>query len=460
MAMEIKRESGLIFNLSESDFSVHNENHYNNSKGSPSHVWNSETAERVAVVSFIMICTILGNTTLILTILCKHSRRIKRVNIFLLNLAIGDLAVACFTNTTEILFLAFDEWILGPVLCKVSVYLQIVTFSSATFLLMAMSIDRYQVIVRPLQALASRPRIGRKVLLAWVMAFIFASPQLLIFVQVEKGTKFDGTPRRACLSHGYTAEWQRKIYFTYMTLYILVIPSSVMLYCYINIISVVWSRGQSHHRQAETLSEEEPSKSPRISVRRGLVTAAKRRAVILTLTVIIGYLSCLTPYFIITLIRIYSNYAVKLKKPLAVAESIFMTHSALNPILYGLFTLRRRHVRRAVKRFSCCNKQVKKTYEKNRLLNGSAGSYRKTVSHAKGNCPTDESFPFYLDRHGKRAKTGHQNNHSNQQELSLLDNAESEHDVITLRTGDRRSPRCVQWFGRHDSCQTQCLSSV
>ncbi|ESP02757.1 hypothetical protein LOTGIDRAFT_94997, partial [Lottia gigantea] len=294
--------------------------------------------ERVAIVSFIMICTIVGNTTLILTIVCKHSRRIKRVNIFLLNLAIGDLAVACFTNTTEILFLAFDEWILGPVLCKVCVYLQIVTFSSATFLLMAMSIDRYQVIVKPLQALASRPRIGRKVFLAWLMAFIFASPQLLIFVQVEKGSKFDGTPRRACVSHGYTAEWQRKVYMTYMTLYILVIPSSVMLYCYIKIISVVWTRGNGDHRNHSNQTEDDHVQSPRMSVRRGLVTAAKRRAVILTLTVIIGFLVCLTPYFIITLIRIYSDYAIKLKQPLAVAESIFMTHSALNPILYGLFT--------------------------------------------------------------------------------------------------------------------------
>jgi len=47
--------------------------------------------------------------------------------------------------TTEILFVAFGQWVLGPVGCKLVVYGQIVTLASTTFLLTAMSIDSYQV---------------------------------------------------------------------------------------------------------------------------------------------------------------------------------------------------------------------------------------------------------------------------------------------------------------------------
>ncbi|KAK7092368.1 hypothetical protein V1264_008120 [Littorina saxatilis] len=101
--------------------------------------------QRITVVSVIMICTIVGNLSLILALTCKRSRRIKRVNVFLVNLAIGDLAVALFTNTSEILFLAFGDWALGAAACKIIVYVQIVTLASATFLLTAMSVDRYQV---------------------------------------------------------------------------------------------------------------------------------------------------------------------------------------------------------------------------------------------------------------------------------------------------------------------------
>ena len=45
--------------------------------------------------------------------------------------------------TTEILFVAFGEWVLGAIACKIIVYGQIVTLASATFLLTGMAIDRY-----------------------------------------------------------------------------------------------------------------------------------------------------------------------------------------------------------------------------------------------------------------------------------------------------------------------------
>ena len=53
------------------------------------------------------------------------------------------LGVCLFTMTTEILFVAFGEWVLGAIACKIIVYGQIVTLASATFLLTGMAIDRY-----------------------------------------------------------------------------------------------------------------------------------------------------------------------------------------------------------------------------------------------------------------------------------------------------------------------------
>jgi len=53
--------------------------------------------------------------------------------------------VCLVTMSTEILFVSFGEWVLGPTACKLIVYGQIVTLAATTFLLTAMSIDRYQV---------------------------------------------------------------------------------------------------------------------------------------------------------------------------------------------------------------------------------------------------------------------------------------------------------------------------
>jgi hypothetical protein len=108
------------------------------------------------------------------------------------------------------------------------------------------------VLVEPLKSLRTgRPSIGRKVLVAWLLAFLFATPQLAIFVEtsdeVYVATETGGWARRtvhACRSRGYTAEWQRKVYFSFMTGYILVIPTAIMSFCYLNIIKAVWTRAR------------------------------------------------------------------------------------------------------------------------------------------------------------------------------------------------------------------------
>ena len=58
----------------------------------------------------------------------------------------------------------------------------------------------------------------------------------------------------------------------------------------------------------------------------------------MTLSVIIAFLICWSPYFILSLVRIYSNYKIKMKEELMIAEIMALVHSALNPILYGMFS--------------------------------------------------------------------------------------------------------------------------
>ena len=53
-----------------------------------------------------------------------------------------------------------------------------------------------------------------------------------------------GVIKYACKSVGYTAWWQRKSYFTFLTLYILVIPAVLITYCYVNVVRVVWQSGK------------------------------------------------------------------------------------------------------------------------------------------------------------------------------------------------------------------------
>jgi neuropeptide S receptor 1 len=87
-------------------------------------VWTPEIITRVSTVFTVMIFTVIGNIFLIILIVHKRSRRIKRVNIFIINLAIGDLAIAAIAMTTEILFVAFGEWVLNASIFYVRRWIQ------------------------------------------------------------------------------------------------------------------------------------------------------------------------------------------------------------------------------------------------------------------------------------------------------------------------------------------------
>jgi neuropeptide S receptor 1 len=115
-------------------------------------IWTPDVVARVATIVVIMAATIVGNTSLIVGITCNAALRRRRVSVFLINLAVADLMVCVVTMTTEILFVAFGQWVLGAAACKLAVYGQIVTLACTTFLLTAMSIDSYQVWSRSLSA--------------------------------------------------------------------------------------------------------------------------------------------------------------------------------------------------------------------------------------------------------------------------------------------------------------------
>jgi len=239
-----------------------------------------------------------------------------------------------------------------------------------------------QVLVQPLKSLGGTRRVWRKILISWLLALIFAVPQLLIFVQTQERrsslSRSQDVIVYGCKSSGYTAEWQRKVYFTFMTSYILIIPTCIMTFCYVRITCVVWLRadtscstppdidmprihfvtsrrspaesaghsGRSHgHRQTQDLPRCRAYQRPPTSVvvpgvPTKLAVTSKRNVVKMTMSVIVGFVVCWTPYFIVSLVRIYSDYRYTLTTALSVSELMALGHSAINPFLYILFSTR------------------------------------------------------------------------------------------------------------------------
>ena len=315
-------------------------------------IWTPDVIQRVASLLFIMLLALVGNTIIIIVLTCsKYKKRNSRVNIFIVNLAIGDLMVCFVTMTTEILFVAFGEWVLGSAGCKILTYAQIVTLASTTFILTSMGFDRYMAICKPLKFRSSNTRAKRMILISWAMAFTFAVPQLFIFVQTTDAVLPDGTIKYGCHSKGYTELWQRKVYFTFMMLYILVVPAMLLSYCYTNVAIVVW-------RQGKLFAMSNSCSMRKSIVNTSAIPRAKIKTVKMTLSIIVSFIACWTPYFVTTLIKIYSNYKFFISPSvMAFVETAALLQSALNPILYGFFNIQ---IKRGLKEVFCPGKIYKK----------------------------------------------------------------------------------------------------
>ncbi|KAL4224595.1 hypothetical protein ACF0H5_015294 [Mactra antiquata] len=300
-------------------------------------IWTADVIQRVVSIVIIMVLTFIGNAAIILVLTCsKYRKRNNRVNIFIINLAFGDLTVCFVTMTTEIMFVAFGEWIFGNVMCKLLTYIQVVTLSSTTFILTGMGFDRYMAICRPLQFTSSRSRARKMIIISWCLSFIVSIPQLFIFVQTVDDYHDDGTPKYGCHSRGYTAQWQRKIYITFMSFYILIFPSIILSFCYINVARVVWNQGK-----ADSYLGHHNSSMRKFIVNKGIISLAKMKTVKMTFCIILTFIACWTPYFVTTLCHVYSNGTVFIPNSVAAfAETVALLQSAVNPVLYGIFNIK------------------------------------------------------------------------------------------------------------------------
>jgi neuropeptide S receptor 1 len=103
--------------------------------------WSTDKFVRVFILIIIICVTLFGNLYIIYVL--SYRRHRTRLHTFLLNLAIGDLAICLCTMTSELFLLIHDqEWILGNLACKLTLYIQVVTIASTTFINVAMTYDR------------------------------------------------------------------------------------------------------------------------------------------------------------------------------------------------------------------------------------------------------------------------------------------------------------------------------
>ncbi|XP_041971011.1 RYamide receptor-like isoform X1 [Aricia agestis] len=279
----------------------------------------------------IFLLALIGNALVCYVV--QSSPRMKTVtNYFIMNLAIGDILMTLLCIPFSFVsMLLLRYWPFGMVMCKIVNYSQAVSVFVSAYTLLAISIDRYMVIMRPL-----KPRLGKtaaKLVIAtvWAGAMATAAP-ISIVSQTERPSGWhEFCQLDICLEH-----WDHVEQSTQYTCALLVLqfglPLSALVCTYTRIAQVVWG--------GRPPGEAESSRDHRIR-------QSKRKMVKMMVTVVVVFtVSWLPLNIFIMLWTVHEEeWAVWAGAPYVwfACHWLAMSHSCYNPIIYCYMNARFRH---------------------------------------------------------------------------------------------------------------------
>ncbi|XP_034409243.1 C-C chemokine receptor type 1 isoform X2 [Cyclopterus lumpus] len=277
--------------------------------GSPCSITDLKDFNRVflpTIYSLVFVLGIIGNG-LVVAVLVKHRNRTNFTDICLFNLAVSDL-VFILTLPFYFHYSVVGQWLLGDFMCRFASGCHSTGFFGSVFFMVAMTLDRYVVIMHAHKVAHYRTlRAGVAVsACVWTLSACVSLPSVL-FTRVTNDSY--GVH---CYFEPENDAW--KLYNIYSTNTLgLAIPLLVMIVCYSRIIPILLN----------------------------MRSAKKHRAVKLIISIVIAFFLFWAPYNISLLLEHLmapiSDCATdaRLFMSITVTETIAYTHCCLNPIIYA-----------------------------------------------------------------------------------------------------------------------------
>lgn len=328
-------------------------------------------------MSIIMALAIFGNFFLIFIIQRGNAvskQRISPVQLLLLHTCFADLLFALVSIGSEIIILSTMPIFHAPdIVCRLIRYLQVLPLYASPFLLVAISIDRYQAICRPLIHWKYRSdrykRPNCLALTAWVFAILCSIPQLLIWhkepLELDKSnqTKKEAMLREECHSiYGDDPDLRKQAYVLWFSIIAWLLPSLIAAIFYYKVCNTVWksqfwgNSTDNFHTSAGTITRKESSSIGRCQITRDYVEELRKsstafrnqmsefdrkrvQTVRLTLTIVICNFFLWLPFCAINVIQAFA-YEWALGSGRMIITQIATLgnlNSCVNPWIYILF---------------------------------------------------------------------------------------------------------------------------
>ncbi|XP_013365151.1 PREDICTED: vasopressin V2 receptor isoform X3 [Chinchilla lanigera] len=250
----------------------------------------------LALLSTVFVAVAVGNG-LVLGALVRRGRhgRWAPMHVFIGHLCLADLAVALFQVLPQLAWDATDRFRGPDALCRAVKYLQMVGMYASSYMILAMTLDRHRAICRPMLAYrhGGGARWNKPVLVAWAFSLLLSLPQLFIFARRDVG---DGSGVFDCWAR-FAEPWGLRAYVTWITLMVFVAPALGIAACQVLIFREI------HASLVPEPSERGCRRGHRTgSTREGAhVSAAMAKTVRMTLVIVIVYVLCWAPFFLVQL---------------------------------------------------------------------------------------------------------------------------------------------------------------
>ncbi|XP_040830527.1 vasopressin V2 receptor [Ochotona curzoniae] len=289
----------------------------------------------LALLSTVFVAVALSNG-LVLGALARRGRRGRwaPMHVFIGHLCLADLAVALFQVLPQLAWDATDRFYGPDALCRAVKYLQMVGMYASSYMILAMTLDRHRAICRPMLAYrhGGGAHWNRPVLLAWAFSLLLSLPQLFIFAQRDVG---DGSGVFDCWAQ-FVEPWGLRAYVTWIALMVFVAPALGIAACQVLIFREI-------HASLVPRSSERAG-GRRVGCRTGdphegaRVSAAMAKTVRMTLVIVVVYVLCWAPFFLVQLWSVWDTEAPREGPPFVLLMLLASLNSCTNPWIYASFS--------------------------------------------------------------------------------------------------------------------------
>ncbi|XP_041442714.1 melanopsin-B isoform X2 [Xenopus laevis] len=275
--------------------------------------------------SFILIIGsvgIIGNM-LVLYAFYRNKKLRTAPNYFIINLAISDFLMSATQAPVCFLSSLHREWILGDIGCNVYAFCGALFGITSMMTLLAISINRYIVITKPLQSIqwSSKKRTSQIIVLVWMYSLMWSLAPLLGWSSyVPEGLRI------SCTWDYVTSTMSNRSYTMMLCCCVFFIPLIVISHCYLFMFLAIRSTGRNVQKLGSYGRQSFLSQSMKNEWKMAKIA----------FVIIIVFVLSWSPYACVTLIA-WAGHGKSLTPYSKTVPAVIAKASAIyNPIIYGI----------------------------------------------------------------------------------------------------------------------------